>query len=173
MFVRFKIKNTGGFTLVEIMVTMLILAMVGFSLTSLILHTLGAWSSGYDRNDTVTDADVLFQKLQLDVREASAATVAENELRLSIPPLITDSNGEKYYDLTATPTTYRYYLQNGKIYQQIGTSPARSFASCASDRGITFSVTGNTVTVNVHKSDNPEETIDSYQIVMRNFQGQE
>lgn len=170
---RNRLKSNGGFTVIEVMVTIAILAMVGCTLILLIIHSLKSWSDGYNKNDATANSAVLFHKLYIDVREGSGAIGAKNELRLSMPPIITDTYGEDYYDLAATPTVYRYYLENGKVYQKIGSDPARSFAAYDSENEITFSVTGSIVTVNIHKKDHPEEIIDTYQILMRNFQGQD
>jgi hypothetical protein len=155
------------------MITSVILAMIGASLTTLILYTLKDWQKGCAINDASADSNVIFQKLNVDIREASSAVGAENELRLNIPPIMADVNGEKYRNLSATPTVYRYYLENGKIYQQIDTGQPRAFSSYSTETGITFSVSGRTVTVSTHKKDNPEQIIDKFKVVMRNYQGQE
>ncbi|MEN6519899.1 MAG: prepilin-type N-terminal cleavage/methylation domain-containing protein [Armatimonadota bacterium] len=172
MFTECRSKKNAGFTLVEAVITFTILMMISVGLVSMILHSEKAWCFGCKKYDAAASVDVLFQKLNVDIREASNAASTGNELSLDIPPVTTDEFGEKYCDLSAAPVVYRYYLQDGKIYQQIGADRPRSFASYSTENEITFSVTGNLVTVTTHKKDNPEAVIDEFKVVMRNYQGQ-
>jgi len=169
-----RIRKVGGYSIAEVIITVTILGMIGVSLTSLISHTLRGWSSGSSMNNADNAVDTLLHKLYIDIRVGSNATVVDGELQLSVPPVITDEYGEKYCDPSATPTIYRYYLSNGKIYRKIGIDAAQVFARDISS--ITFSVTGNVVRITVTGRNKvgmyQAERQGTANIVMRNFQKQ-
>lgn len=169
-----KLRKVGGFSLTEVMITIVILGMIGITLTSLISHTLKGWSSGSSRNNADNAVDVLLHKFYVDIRTGSSATIVNGELQLSVPPVITDAYGEKYCEPSATPTVYKYKLENGLVYRKIGSDESKVFARDISS--ITFSVTGDVVRITVTGRNKvgmyQSERQGTAKVAMRNYQKQ-
>lgn len=171
MFGKRRPRRDAGFTLLEMLVSMAVLTMLGGAFVAIIIHTIQGWSSGTSRAIADSAAFVAVAKLSADVRVGTAASVVSGELRVTVPPLVTDANGEKYYDPSSTCTTYRYYLSGGSIYRQIGSATATVFARDVS--AVTFSVAGDLVSVAVTGSNrtgmSQSQRESSAHIVLRNF----
>lgn len=159
-----------GMTVLEMTVSLAILAMIGVALSSLIVYSIRAWASGSSTTGASTASDVAIQKLIQDIREASSATVSSGQLVLTMPTLTTDVHGETYYDREGSTVTQRYYLSNEIIYRQIGDGTATVFARGISAIG--FSVSGDVITISVTSSDqvgiSKSSEVKTAHVVMRN-----
>jgi prepilin-type N-terminal cleavage/methylation domain-containing protein len=153
MIIMSKFRSSKGFTLIETLIAMSILCMIGVTFVALIMGSLRGWSSGAGQSYADTYATLAIQKLTQDIRVGMSAYVnSSNQLVVSIPPIVTDANGEKHYDTNSTPTIYTYYFYNGNLRRQIGSNSSTVFAkgiSTDSGDNNSFSVTGGVVTVNI------------------------
>ncbi|HOM72246.1 MAG TPA: hypothetical protein PLP86_08370, partial [Armatimonadota bacterium] len=140
-----RLQNRKGFTITETVVSILLFAMLGSAMISLVIHCIRGWSSGNSNISADNSLHVALNKLSQDVREGSAATVVGNELKVTIPQLITDAYSEEYYVVGGTSKTYQYYLSGNTLYRKIDTGTAVPFARGISS--VTFSVTQTTVLV--------------------------
>lgn len=145
-----KLKSRSGFTLVEMVVCMVILAMITMGISTLVIHTLTAWSSGSSKVESDSSVSLAIRKLNADVRiakSAAATTIvnANDQLTTTVLPLVTDADNETYYDTTSAGTSYNYYVSNGDLYRKIGSGTPTILTRGISD--IRFSVTGSMVTI--------------------------
>jgi len=169
---KYRLRRSRGFSLLESMVSMAILALLGVTLLALIVHTIRGWSSGTSRTTADNAASVAVHKLCQDVRVGKSACVSNGELLVTVPPLVTDAYGEQQYDTSAPGTVYRYYVSNGALYRQVGAGTATVFARYISSA--TFSASGRLVTVlltstsQVGASETQRSCSSSAGIVMRN-----
>ena len=163
--------RTEGMTILEVTVSLAIMALLSVTLTALIVYSIRAWSSGSSTTGASNASDLAIQKLSQDIRIASSASLSSGQLVLTVPDLITDANGEAYYDRNGASTVRRYSLSNGMIYRQIGAGASTVFARGISTIG--FSVTGAMVTINVTGSDHVGTSISNEvktaRVVMRNY----
>jgi Tfp pilus assembly protein PilV len=167
---RKRFGKTGGFTLVDTMMGLVIVTMACATFAALISHSIKGWSSGTSRAYADNSAAVAVEKLWQDVRVGHSATVASGHLQVTVPPLITDSNGETYYDTTGGGTIYTYYVSGGNLMRQIGSGGSTVLAHDVSTAS--FAVTGNVVTVSVTGRNQVgmsiSEQVRSAEIVLRN-----
>jgi type II secretory pathway pseudopilin PulG len=173
-------RTKGGFTLVEVLVSVVLLTMIGGTLSALVIHSIDGWSHGMSKNNADGAASVAVHKLTQDISLGSGATLVSGQLLVTMPPLVTDAYGEKYYDTNVPPTTYKYYLYNGAIYRKIGSETAKVFARDISavtfspaGKLVSFVVTGRsditTVNGNIGVSKSPPQSSGS--VVLKNFRG--
>lgn len=165
--------NSKGFTLLEVMVAVLLMSMIGTVILALATHTLSGWSSGTSKVTADNTACVAIQKISQDIRLGSQATTTGTELTVTVPPLVTDANGEKYYDPSQTGTTYRYYVSNNSLYRKIGTAAATLFVRDVSSTR--YSVSTNIVTMTItsqcQTGSGKIQRQNSDSIVLRNYKG--
>jgi hypothetical protein len=100
----------------------------------------------------------------------SALAFSGTQLYVIVPPLVTDVNGETYYDLAATGSVHKYYVYNKNLYRQIGTATPTIFARRISN--IEVGVSGPTVTVTLTSDEqvgaSASQVVYAQEIVMRN-----
>lgn len=171
-------KNRRGFTVIELSVTMVTMAMIVATLGVMMCNALRGWSSGVSHVGADARVSTAAHKLWQEVRLGKSAytvkgTSLGDQLYVVVPPLVTDVNHETFYDLSAAGTTHRYYVSNDVLYRQIGTGTAEVFA-----RGISrlevFGVSGPMVMVRLLRSvdrDGAVTTNEDYvqqKILMRN-----
>ncbi len=123
---RFR-HNNRGFTLVEMVVSTVILSMLSIALAGLLVHTLRGWSAGTAQVATAGATTIAMQKLASDIRDGRSATVSTDNKTLTVTFLgtITDATtGETIYDPSggAPVTTRSYYISNGNLVRSIGSS---------------------------------------------------
>jgi prepilin-type N-terminal cleavage/methylation domain-containing protein len=142
-------QDRAGFTLSELFISMAIFSIVSIGLlmgfTS--LERSYAATNAY----TINHADQLriSDYLAMDLRRAVAVNAAQNDTSIYIPtyydgtgaiktPTL-DGSGGVYYGEKGSSLKIRYYLSDGSIYRQEGTSPAVVLAENV--EGFVFDVT--------------------------------
>ena len=171
--VKISARNRRGFTILELTIAMTVSAALMAGLGMMIAQSLKSWSSGTSRANSENAAAIAVDKLWMDIRPGSTATVSSDstQLTVQIPPLITDANGEKYYDKSGTKTAYTYYVSNSILYRKIGSASATVFARDISEAE--FSCTGSNVTLTITAANqvgsSQTEQECTTQVVMRNY----
>lgn len=174
MIIKLGIKSSGGFTLLEAVVSLALLTMLGMTLGAIIIHSLTGWSSGSSKANAASSASTAIYKLQQDVRiGCSASTPSSTSLNVVVPALITDDNGETYYDPHASTTTYYYYLGGTTLYRKIGAAGAEAVFA-RNIQSASFSVNGDEVWISVtgvyQSGKSQSQESQSTRVVMRNYQ---
>lgn len=161
----------SGFSLIEVLISLTLITMIGGTVGALMVHSIKGWSKGVSKSGADNSAAVALHKMMIDISTGSSASIVSGELRVNVPPLVTDANGETYYDSNGATTTYRYYISNNNMYRQIGTANPTLFV-----RGISaanYYISGSLVTI-VATGNNREGSQTSQQqikdsIVLRNY----
>ncbi|MCL5104042.1 MAG: prepilin-type N-terminal cleavage/methylation domain-containing protein [Armatimonadetes bacterium] len=139
-------RRKKGFTIIEMLISSIILALVCVGVGALISHAARGWSSGTSSDYATTSATLALQKLCYEIRDARSATVSSGTLTVTFPNKLVDTGtGEVIYDSSSSSATTRsYYLSNGKLMRQVG-GVASVFADCISS--VTFGASGGSVNV--------------------------
>lgn len=121
---RFR-RNNRGFTLVEMVMSTVILSMASIALAGLLVHTLRGWSTGTAQVATAGATTIAMQKLATDIRDGRSAAVSTDNKTLTVTFLgtITDATtGETIYDPSGSvpATTRSYYIYNGNLVRSVG-----------------------------------------------------
>ena len=135
--------NNRGMTLIEVVITAGVLALLGTGLLTMLMQSLRSWSSGTSDEAANSAATTALQRLAYDIREGRSATSVGSQLTVTFPKTITDPiTGEKAYDpILNDPVTRSYYVSNGNLVRNTagsitilgrGISDATTF-SAASD----------------------------------------
>ncbi len=109
--------NNRGMTLIEVVMTAGILALLGAGLLTMLTQSLRGWSSGTGDEAANSAATTALQRLAYDIREGRSATVVSSHLIVTFPKAITDpTTGEQAYDpILNDPVTRSYYVSNGNL----------------------------------------------------------
>ena len=132
-------REEGGFTLPEVLVTMLLMIMVMFALYSIFDMSLKVFSFGNDKIEAVENARVAMERMERELRSAypdgkwkSPPNQADNLLIFTASK--TDANQIRFgtdSGSSADPEGDRnvsgservhYYVDNGKLYRNKGSS---------------------------------------------------
>jgi len=163
-----------GMTLIEMVVTVLILTMAAAAFLAMSISSLRGWSSGTSKETSNSQVTIATQKLANEIRDARTATVSTDKKTLTVtfPRLLTDpTTHEQIYDLSANdPTPRSYYISNGNLVRNAGgqiTILARGVTAAE------FGASGGTVSITLTSS----EQVGTYQssdqvtsrITLRNY----
>jgi type II secretory pathway pseudopilin PulG len=168
-----RLRRRNGFTIIEAVVTMSILAAVGVTVMALIVSSIKGWSSGTSGVNADSALDQALHKFYQDIRVGCSAYVSNGELYVTVPARVTDAYGESYYDRSVGTTVYKYYVQDKILYRKIGDNAAKVFARDITE-DIQFEVVGDTVAItsvtgNSQVGMSTSEEVGCAKIVMRNF----
>ena len=156
--------------MVDTIVAAAILTLVCMTLAMLISHSIKGWSFGTSRAYADNSAAVAVERLWQDARVGQSASVVSGQLQVTVPTLITDGNGESYYNTTGAGTIYSYYVSSGNLMRRIGSGTPTVLARDVSTA--TFSVTGKVITLSVTGSNqvgmSKSVQVRSAEIILRN-----
>lgn len=127
-------RSEGGFTLTEVLVGMLLMAMVVFALHSMFDMSIRVFSSG---NDTVRANENARSAIDRMEREIRAAWNPSNECSASatgasLIDSASGTNGIVFHNClpgNATPTRIEYSLDGGRLMREQGGSAAEPLAN--------------------------------------------
>jgi len=116
------IGKRGGFTLLEVMMSMVITVLILFATGAMMWATLRCYNSETAQSTTDNDAVLAMQKMVTDVREAKAAALSDNGRTLTITlPIVTQAG---YYDRSQADTAnpiYYYESDSSGVKGRMGT----------------------------------------------------
>ncbi|OFX14577.1 MAG: hypothetical protein A2Z18_11305 [Armatimonadetes bacterium RBG_16_58_9] len=169
-------NNRSGITLVEVMVSSLVLSLAGTALVAMLIGSLRGWSFGTSKDGATSYATVALQKLNNDIRDGRSAQISYEGLTLTVtfPALVEDPvTHESMYDLSANdPVPRLYYVQNDNLLRSIGgqiTVLGRGVSSAS------FGASGGTVTINLQATEQVGTATSSQnvtgRIFLRNYRG--
>jgi prepilin-type N-terminal cleavage/methylation domain-containing protein len=141
--IRKRPKNVRGFTLVELMITMVIMLVVGLAIGVVIVDGQTGWNTMYDRlnSDVVTDGYVARKKFDVVMRSASRGQS------------LVDADGAwiEVYSYASPSSTVvdrysRFYVSDGDLNLEYGQVDPRSTLSvdtvCGNVTSCTFKQAG-------------------------------
>ena len=143
-------RNNLGMTVVEMMLSMFVIALLSLGLFSMLMHGLRGWSKGAGTEAAGGAAAIALQRFSNDIRDARSATVSGSELIVTFPRTNTDPfTNEEAYDAAANdPITRSYYVSdNGNLVRKVGTD-IKVLARNVSDE-TTIYASGNGVQVTI------------------------
>lgn len=105
-------QNENGYTLTEIMTTMVIFGLVTTCAIAMFLTSVKVYDRTTTQAYTDTDAVIAMQRMVLDVREAKSVAILDNGARLQIIFPIKTQNGayDRHFSDDAHPV--EYYLSD-------------------------------------------------------------
>jgi len=118
------VKNrTSGFTLVELMVVVLLVALVALVSTQIPLFSVSSWRKGMDRLKLQRDANLAMIKIQRKLRPALSdvdVAVSEDPTKLVINSevfVLEGDNGTKFFPVTNTDGVWNvsFILKRGNF----------------------------------------------------------
>ena len=111
--------NNKGMTLIEVLISVSVLAIVGTGLLTMSVHCLRGWGRGTGNEAANSNVTLAVQKLAIDIREARSATSnsAQTQIVAVFPKMLTDPDtGEQVYDAVLNdPETRTYYVSAGNL----------------------------------------------------------
>jgi len=172
---RIKIRGKG-FTVIEMVISTMILCVATLALAGLLITAFRGWSSGTDQEAIAGGTTIAMQKLGMDIRDGvSASTGTVNgvpTLTVTFPATMTDATThETVYDYSGAGTTTRsYYILNGNLVRSAGgvvSTIGRGVTSA------TFGASGGSVTITLQTAQQVGTSVRSLQITgqvrLRNF----
>ncbi len=130
--VRLLIGDERGFTLVEVMVTMMLMIIVMFALYSIFDMSIRVFSFGNDKVEAVENARIGLSKMEREIRAAYPYDkAAGNDTRLTVrePEKITFGNDVETVNRQVDPgEEISYYLSSGKLIRSEGGTPSSMVA---------------------------------------------
>lgn len=156
-------KRNRGFTLIEMVISTLILCASTVALAGLLSHGLDAWKSGTHDESTAGGMTLAMQRLSGDIRDGVAARVQSSTygpmLIVTFPGTVTDPlTHETVYDPSSLSTQIKYYLvYQKKLYRVSGSSASVIGSNIDS---IEFGASGGSVTIKMNEIDETKCTSD-------------
>jgi len=127
----YSVKNrTSGFTLVELIVVVLVVALVVLVATQIPLFSLSSWTKGSERLKMQRDAHLVMIKIQRELRPASLSNIDVSDSSKLVIDLNTDES---------------FFLQENQFFYQ--DSDGTQELVIEGDVGTQFNVTNPTGTI--------------------------
>lgn len=116
------LRNSKGFTAIEIVISTVIISMIAAVLVALINQSITGYCFGTSQETATNAATIGLQKLSSEIRDGKTASVVNGQLVVYFPVLRTDEGtGESIYDVTSIDSTPRiYYTHNGDLVRSVG-----------------------------------------------------
>lgn len=131
-------KKTG-FTIVELIVTIIILAIMAVGLTNILMEGFRVWWVNKDLIDLRGDARTALNRISLEFRQAYTGTLTSS----------TDVSFTADIDSDGDLDTVRYYLDTGSLLRQVNGSPSPGNNICGNITGLTFSFSSPVLTTDI------------------------
>ncbi len=135
------VRDRRGSTLIEVMITAVILSAAAAAMCSVVVASLRGWSSGSSSEAATSQVAIALQKLSNEIRDGRNASVSNGVLTITFPTRVTDVlTGQTTYDMSSDdPNPRLYYVSNGDLvrsYLGSVTTVARGISQA------TFTVSG-------------------------------
>ncbi len=110
-------RRAIGFTLVELMISMVVMVITSFMIGTVIVDGQNGWSNMYDRinSDVVTDGYVVRKRFDAVIRKAGSDKILIGDNNRSIEVYYYSSDLSKALDRYA-----RFYVSNGNLILEYG-----------------------------------------------------
>ena len=135
-----------GFTLIELLIAAAIMLLIIGGAMAIYLMSITAWKEG-----SVQIA--LQRKVSMATEKMVRGVDGTNGIREATSVGLYSSNTEIQYKSGIDDLTRRFYLNSGKIWYDSDTSPGGGDCIAENVTGLTFSVSGNIVTIELSLMD--------------------
>lgn len=140
---KLKQKKGRGFTLVELIVTLIVLSVMAFSVMYILTEGFRVWWVNKDLINIRSDSRSAINRIVMEFREAYSGTLTSG----------TDFSFTADVSDTGSLQTVRYYLDTGNLRRQVAGSPSSGNIICGNISSLIFSWSSPILTIDMTLSE--------------------